>query len=153
MKLPDKVKSFKDYFESIDDIFNKEEDLEAKETEDIEKSEKKEEEEEEEEEEDELEEEEEEKVWGDESMVERIQTFESFRIDKEYALKDIKYYNEKNEDLKDTVISIIKNLGFKDSPSNVDEVMNHISASMSGDLIPEDGQLIDEILDILNKNT
>lgn len=159
MKINKKVKTFEEYQKEIDDIFSKEEVEETQEVEDIKKSSEEIEEEEEIEDEKELEEEEEEKVWGDENVVERFKTFESHQIDKEFALKDIKKHNKKvvgleDKDkynlLEDTVISIIKNLGFKDSFKNVDTIMDHIGSSQSGDIIPED--IIDEIFDILNDN-
>ena len=109
-----------------------------------------------------MEEQEEQKVWGDEGIVESFKNFEAVSIDKEFALKDIIEFNKKIKDLnnqesfeyllKESVISIIKNLGFKDSESNINSVTEHITSSMNGELIPEDVYLVSEIFDILNNN-
>ena len=162
MKTNKTIKTFEEYKKNLDDIFSKDDSEQPNEIEDIEKTKSELEEEQEEEQESEMEEEEQEKVWGDENMVEKFKNFEAVSIDKEFALKDIVELNKKIKDLnnqesfedllKESVVSIIKNLGFKDSESNINSVTEHITSSMSGELIPEDTDLISEIFDILNNN-
>ena len=160
MKTNKTIKTFEEYQKNIDDIFSKDDVEQADDVVDIKKSKSELEEEEEEEQESEMEEQEEEKVWGDEGVVESFKKFEAVSIDKEFALKDIIEFNKVSvyrfgdieEILKKCVISIIKNLGFKDSESNINSVTEHITSSMNGELIPEDTDLISEIFDILNNN-
>lgn len=162
MKTNKTIKTFEEYQKSIDDIFSKDDVEQADDVVDIKKSKSELEEEQEEEQESEMEEQEEEKVWGDEGVVESFKKFEAVNIDKEFALKDIIEFNKKIKDLnnqenfedllKESVISIIKNLGFKDSESNINSVTEHITSSMNGELIPEDVYLVSEIFDILNNN-
>jgi len=162
MKTKKNIKTFEEYKKNIDDIFSKEDVNNPEDVEDIKKSKEEEQEEQEQEEESEMEEQEEEKIWGDEVLVENFKKFEAVHIDREFALKDIIEFNKKikdinnNEDfdylLKESIISIIKNLRFKDSESNINLITEHIQASMNGELIPEDSYLISEIFDILNNN-
>lgn len=157
MKINKKIKTFEEY-KNIDDIFSKEE-QEATEVEDIKQTKEEEDQEKESEEEREMEEDEKEKIWGDENIVENFKTFESVHINKQFVLKDIKEFNKKIKDIdnkesfesliKDTIISIIKNLGHKESQLNINLIMDHIGSSMYGELIPEDPYLIDEIIEIL----
>ena len=160
MKSNKTIKTFEEYKRNLDDIFSKDDSEQPNEIEDIEKTKSELEEEQEEEQESEMGEEEQEKVWGDENMVEKFKNFEAVSIDKEFALKDIIEFNKVSiyrfgdieEILKECVVSIIKNLGFKDSESNINSVTEHITSSMNGELIPEDTDLISEIFDILNNN-
>lgn len=160
MKTNKTIKTFEEYQKSIDDIFSKDDVEQADDVVDIKKSKSELKQEQEEEQESEMEEQEEEKVWGDEGIVESFKNFEAVSIDKEFALKDIIEFNKVSiyrfgdieEILKECVVSIIKNLGFKDSESNINSVTEHITSSMNGELIPEDVYLVSEIFDILNNN-
>lgn len=68
------------------------------------------------------------------------------------ALKDIKKYNrsaQTSEDFEDMALSIVKNLGFKPTGNNVDNVMDHLGAAAGGDDIPEDADLVKELYPML----
>ena len=150
MKTNKTIKTFEEYQKNLDDIYDKDDSEQPNEIEDIEKSKSELEQEQEKEQESEMEEQEEKKVWGDEGVVESFKKFEAVSIDKEFALKDIIEFNKVSvyrfgdieEILKKCVISIIKNLGFKDSESNINSVTEHITSSMNGELIPEDVYLV-----------
>ena len=75
---------------------------------------------------------------------------EAQKYDIEAALRDIINYNrgkKSNADFEDMAISIVKNLGYKPTGNNVDNVMDHLGASADGsDRIPEDIDVVKDCL-------
>ena len=85
---------------------------------------------------------------------------EAQKNDIEFAVKDIRNYNRGNYDKTDwgtetgpldqLAKDVIKNLGFKASGRNIDQVVNHLDASSDGnDRIPEDADVVRELYPIL----
>jgi len=85
---------------------------------------------------------------------------EAQKNDIEFAVKDIRNYNRGNYDKTDwgtetgpldqLAKDVIKNLGFKASGRNIDQVVNHLDASSDGnDRIPEDADVVSELYPML----
>jgi hypothetical protein len=75
---------------------------------------------------------------------------EAVKYDIEAAIKDIREFNRGNIDLEQLATSIVKNLGFKPTGNNVDNVMDHLGASTDrGGQIPEDPAMVKELYPLL----
>jgi hypothetical protein len=76
---------------------------------------------------------------------------EAVKYDIEAAIKDIREFNRGNIDLEQLATSIVKNLGFKPTGNNVDNVMDHLGASSDDDYdrIPEDADVVKELYPLL----
>ena len=85
---------------------------------------------------------------------------EAVKYDIEAAVKDIRNYNRGNYDKTDwgaetgpidqLAKDVIKNLGFKASGRNIDQVVNHLDASSDDDdRIPEDADVVRELYPLL----
>ena len=93
-------------------------------------------------------------------MAEMYGLNEAVKYDIEAAIRAIRDYNRGNYDKTDwgtetgpldqLATDVIKNLGFKASGRNIDQVVNHLDASSDGDdRIPEDAGMVRELYPML----
>ena len=90
--------------------------------------------------------------WGEKKQNHMKHVKEAVKYDVAAALRDIRRYNrsaQTSEDFEDMALSIVKNLGFKPTGNNVDNVMDHLGAAAGGDDIPEDTDLVKELYPML----
>ncbi len=82
---------------------------------------------------------------------------EAQKYDIAAAIRAIRDYNrsgKSNEEFENMAISIVKDLGFKPTGNNVDNVMDHLGASSIGaDRIPEDAAIVRELYPMLESLT
>ena len=87
------------------------------------------------------------------SVVKESQVNEAQKYDIAAAIRAIRDYNrsgKSNEEFENMAFSIVKDLGFKPTGNNVDNVMDHLGASADGeDRIPEDADVVRELYPML----
>ena len=79
---------------------------------------------------------------------------EAAYIDIEHAVKDIKKFNrgtgsDKTFEAEDLAISILGNLGFKLTKTNIQNALDHLYNSMENNTIPEDPQVVKELYPLM----
>jgi hypothetical protein len=89
--------------------------------------------------------------WGIRLFIESLN--EAVKYDIAAAIRVIRDYNrsgKSNEEFENMAISIVKDLGYKPTGNNVDNVMDHLGASTDrGGRIPEDPAMVKELYPLL----
>jgi hypothetical protein len=89
--------------------------------------------------------------WGIRLFIESLN--EAVKYDIAAAIRAIRDYNrsgKSNEEFENMAISIVKDLGYKPTGNNVDNVMDHLGASTDrGGQIPEDPAMVKELYPLL----
>lgn len=72
---------------------------------------------------------------------------EAGKVDTAFVLKDIKRFNTGAIDMKTLAINTVKNLGYRTTPANVKNAMEHLSASVDtmNEKLPMDTVIVDEL--------